>query len=36
MLSVLAMLAVGVVSTAIGTAIGTVIGIYIYDRRFKK
>ena len=36
MLSVWTMLAVGVVSTAIGTAIGTVIGIYICERRLKQ
>lgn len=36
MLSICAMLAVGVVSTAVGTAIGTIIGLYIYDRRQKK
>ena len=36
MLSIWTMLAVGVVSTAIGTAIGTVIGIYICNRRQKK
>ncbi len=36
MLSVWTMLAVGVVSTAIGTVIGTVIGIYICERRLKQ
>lgn len=32
MLSIWTMLAVGVVSTAVGTVIGTVAGMYIYDR----
>ena len=36
MLSIWTMLAVGVVSTAVGTAIGTVIGLYICERRQKK
>ncbi len=36
MLSICTMLAVGVVSTAIGTAIGTVIGVYICNRWLKK
>ena len=36
MISVFTMLAVGIVSSAVGTAIGTVAGLYIYDRWLKK
>ena len=36
MLSICTMLAVGVVSTAVGTVIGTVIGVYICNRWLKK
>ena len=36
MLSIETMLAVGVVSTAVGTVIGTVIGVYICNRWLKK
>lgn len=36
MLSIGTILAVGVVSTAVGTVIGTVIGVYICNRWLKK
>ena len=36
MLSIVTMLAVGVVSTAVGTVIGTVVGVYICNRWLKK
>ena len=35
MVSVSIMLAVGIVSSAVGTAIGTVAGLYVYNRWFK-
>ena len=36
MFSIVTMLAVGVVSTAVGTVIGTVVGVYICNRWLKK
>ena len=36
MFSIVTMLAVGVVSTAVGTVIGTVVGVYICNRWLKR